>query len=60
MQWRHLTPRECARLQSFPENYKLYNEISKDNNKFYSYKQLGNALNLNVVKAVEEQLLNYE
>lgn len=60
MQWRHLTPRECARLQSFPENYKLYNEISKDNNEFYSYKQLGNSLNLNVVKVVEEQLLNYE
>lgn len=60
MQWRHLTPRECARLQSFPENYKLYDEINKDNNKFYSYKQLGNSLNLNVVKVVEEQLLNYE
>lgn len=59
MQWRHLTPRECARLQSFPETYKLYNELDKNHNHFYSYKQLGNSLNLKVVEIVEQELLNY-
>lgn len=59
-QWRHLTPRECARLQSFPEKYKLYNEInSKKNSNYYSYKQLGNSLNLDIVSIVERELLDY-
>jgi len=41
---RFLTPRECARLQSFPDSFIL---SQKDGQ---AYKQLGNAVNVEVVK----------
>jgi DNA (cytosine-5)-methyltransferase 1 len=37
---RYITPRECARLQSFPDDFKLYN------NDLVAYKQLGNSINV--------------
>ena len=43
---RYITPRECARLQSFPDSFKL----SKDDKK--SYKQLGNSVNVDNVYTV--------
>lgn len=48
---RRLTPRECARLQSFPEDF-IINE--KDH---YAYKQFGNSLNVELVKYFAKQLL---
>jgi DNA (cytosine-5)-methyltransferase 1 len=45
---RYITPRECARLQSFPDNFIL------SNNDKISYKQLGNAVNVQNVKTVVE------
>jgi len=51
---RYITPRECARLQSFPETFKL----SKDDKK--SYKQLGNSVNVdNVYTVISSTLKNY-
>ena len=47
---RRLTPRECARLQSFPENFIIN---SKDN---CAYKQFGNSLNVDLVKHYAKQL----
>lgn len=44
LQKRHLTPRECARLQSFPDNY-----IIHDNDKI-AYKQFGNAVNVKMIE----------
>lgn len=49
---RMLTPRECARLQGFPENY-LVDTVSKAQ----AYKQFGNSVCVKVVKAVVEQML---
>ena len=43
---RYLTPRECARLQSFPENFKLHKDDKQ------SYKQFGNAVNVANVRMV--------
>ena len=43
---RYITPRECARLQSFPENFILADE-DRD-----SYKQFGNAVNVENVKTI--------
>jgi DNA (cytosine-5)-methyltransferase 1 len=43
---RYITPRECARLQSFPDTFKL----SEDDKK--SYKQLGNSVNVDNVHTV--------
>ena len=45
---RRLTPRECARLQSFPDTFQL---LSNDKQ---AYKQLGNSLNVTVAKYVFE------
>ena len=43
---RKLTPREVARLQSFPENFKIDLSINK------AYKQFGNAVNVDVVERI--------
>lgn len=40
---RYITPRECARLQSFPDNFILHE------NDHIAYKQFGNAVNVDVV-----------
>ena len=50
---RRITPRECARLQGYPDSYKLL-----DNDKAV-YKQMGNAVSVPVVKAVLYDLLTY-
>jgi DNA (cytosine-5)-methyltransferase 1 len=43
---RHITPRECARLQSFPDDFVL------NENDHTAYKQFGNAVNVDVVHFV--------
>lgn len=45
-QVRRLTPRECARLQGYPESYILHPKDS------LAYKQLGNAVSVPVIKAL--------
>ena len=51
---RYITPRECARLQSFPESFKLPVEDKK------SYKQLGNSVNVdNVFTVIRSTLSHY-
>jgi len=49
---RYITPRECARLQSFPDTFKLHKTDR------IAYKQLGNAVNVEVIKTVISQILN--
>ncbi|MBR1626566.1 MAG: DNA cytosine methyltransferase [Bacteroidales bacterium] len=41
---RYLTPRECARLQSFPDDFKI------NTNDIQAYKQFGNAVNVELVR----------
>ena len=51
---RYITPRECARLQSFPESFKLNPDDRK------SYKQLGNSVNVdNVFTVISSTLKEY-
>lgn len=45
---RKLTPRECLRLQGFPESFKI---VVSDTQ---AYKQAGNAMSVNVVKIILE------
>lgn len=52
-QKRYLTPREAANLQSFPESFKI------DNNMKLAYKQFGNAVNVKVIKTVFEKFVDY-
>ena len=49
---RKLTPRECARLQGFPDTYKLLNNDNA------VYKQMGNAVSVPVIEAVITDLIN--
>ena len=51
---RFLTPRECARLQSFPDTFKC------DESESQAYKQFGNAVNVEVVKLFARYLLGDE
>ena len=52
---RYITPRECARLQSFPDTFKL------PSNDKVAYKQFGNAVNVDVIYTVSKLILdNYK
>lgn len=51
---RRLTPRECARLQNFDDDFVLCK------NDYQAYKQMGNSVNVNVVSEVLKQLLETE
>jgi len=48
---RHITPRECARLQSFPDSFII------PENDHTAYKQFGNAVNVDVVHFVIRETL---
>lgn len=47
---RRLTPRECARLQGFSDDYNI---VTSD---FQAYKQFGNAVTVSVAHAVAEEI----
>ena len=49
---RRLTPVECERLQGFPDNWTLAN----DNSDTQRYKMCGNAVTVDVVKAIAEKI----
>lgn len=48
---RHITPRECARLQGFPDTFKLHPSDA------WSYKQFGNSVSVPVVEAVFDDFI---
>lgn len=49
---RKLTPRECARLQGFPDSYSLPENLADSR----LYKQIGNSVSVPVIKAVAGQI----
>lgn len=49
---RKLTPRECARLQGFPENY-IVDAVSDAQ----AYKQFGNSVCMTVIRAIATQMI---
>jgi len=48
---RKLSPRECANVQGFPDDFKLHDRISQ------SYKQFGNSVSVNVLQKITEQII---
>ena len=54
---RRLTPRECERLQGFPDDYTLLDENTKDSPR---YRALGNAVAVPVVKWIAERLVRVD
>ncbi len=49
---RKLTPKECLRLQGFPENYKLPKNLSDS----ALYKQIGNSVTVTVVQRIAQKI----
>jgi DNA (cytosine-5)-methyltransferase 1 len=49
---RKLTPRECARIQGFPDDFKLPDLADSA-----LYKQFGNSVSVPVVEAVAKQMM---
>ena len=51
---RHITPRECARLQSFPDSFIMHEDDKQ------CYKQFGNSVNVeNVYNVILSTLQEY-
>ncbi len=50
---RRLTPRECARVQGFPEEFKI------PINKYQAYKQFGNSVSVPVVESIFKKIKEY-
>lgn len=62
MQIRRLTPIECERLQGFPDNWTKYGatdhmNIISEISDTQRYKTLGNAVTVNVIKAIMEKII---
>lgn len=51
--FRKITPREAANLQSFKKNYNMDNDPE-------IYKQLGNAVNVKIIKVLSKKLFGFE
>lgn len=52
--YRRLSVRECARIQTFPDDFKFYYDSLND-----GYKMIGNAVPVNLAFAVAEQIMRY-
>jgi DNA (cytosine-5)-methyltransferase 1 len=56
---RHITPKECARLQDFDVDGNHGKAFVLDESDQQCYKQLGNAVNVNVVRMIQERIELY-
>ena len=50
---RKLSPRECARLQGFPESFVIPDSVTE------AQKQFGNSISINVVQAIVKHILDF-
>ena len=56
---RHITPKECARIQDFDVDGNHGNPFILGQSDQQSYKQLGNAVNVNMVRMIQERIDMY-
>ncbi len=59
-QIRRLTPRECERLQGFPDDWTLHDQQGGVVSDSQRYKMCGNAVTVNTVQAVMERLISHD
>ena len=52
---RQLSPRECLRVQGFPETFSFSKKITKSQ----AYKMCGNSVSVPVIKSIYEQILRF-
>lgn len=55
---RRLTPKECFRLQGFPDE--MFERAAQVNSDSQLYKQAGNSVTVNVIKAIAERMEKQE
>ena len=55
---RSLTPREAARLQTFPDNYFFETPTGRES-RMYAFRQIGNAVPVLLAKSIADQLKPY-
>ena len=53
---RHITPKECARIQDFDVDGLHGKPFVLDTSDAQAYKQLGNAVNVSVVRMIQERI----
>jgi site-specific DNA-cytosine methylase len=53
---RRLTPTECERLQGFPDGWTKYYADGTEVSDSQRYKMLGNAVTVNVIRAIAEAI----
>ena len=59
-QIRRLTPRECERLQGFPDDWTLVPWQERMMSDTQRYKMMGNAVTVNVIEAIGRKILEVE
>jgi len=57
---RRLTPRECERLQGFPDDWTLVPYQNRMMSDTQRYKMMGNAVTVNVIEAIGRKILEVE
>ena len=55
---RRLTPKECERLQGFPDNWTQYGKDDEQISDTQRYKCCGNAVTTNVITAIVNEMFN--
>jgi len=56
---RHITPKECARIQNFDVDGKYGKKFILGDSDQQSYKQLGNAVNVKIINLIQEKIDQY-
>ena len=56
---RHITPKECARIQNFDVDGVYGKPFVLGKSDQQSYKQLGNAVNVNMIRLIQNEIDNY-
>lgn len=56
---RRLTPRECERLQNFPDDFTRWDKDGKEISDSARYRMLGNAVTVSVAKWIGERILRF-